>query len=69
MTRLGKLQDGIFPPKTKEYRISEVDKYDNLWFEMKFSGIPEIQKRNAEQYVANMAVTSPDRKFVIHEIG
>lgn len=65
MTRLEKLMDGKFPPKTKEYRIFELDKYDNAWFEMSFSGNPEIQKRNAETYVLN----HPDRRFKIEEHG
>ena len=64
MTRLAKLENGEFPPVTKEYRIFEVDKYGNKWFEMSFSGNPEIQKVNAENYVANL----PNRDFIIEEI-
>lgn len=52
--------------KTKEYRIFEVDKYGNKWFEMSFSGNADIQRANAETYVRNIR---DGREFVIEEIG
>jgi len=55
--------------KTKEYRIFELDKYDNAWFEMSYSGIPEIQKRNAEMYVEAKTAANPELRFKIEEHG
>ena len=52
--------------RTKEYRIFEVDKYGNRWFETSFTGNPEIQKANAENYIKNI---KDGREFVIEEHG
>ncbi len=52
--------------KSKEYRVFEIDKYGNRWFEMSFSGLADIQKRNAEQFVRNI---KDGRKFEIEEVG
>lgn len=53
---------------TKEYRIFELDKYDNAWFEMSYSGNPEIQKRNAEMYVASKQKVNPEARYKIEEV-
>ena len=55
--------------KTKEYRIFEEDKYGNLWYEMSYTGIPEIQKENAERYVEAKRAANPEMKFQIKEVG
>lgn len=55
--------------KTKEYRIYSVDKYDNQWFEMSFSGNPEIQKMNADIWISNEKAKDPLARFNIEEVG
>lgn len=53
---------------TREYRIFELDKYDNAWFEMSYSGNPEIQKRNAEMYVKSKVAANPEARYKIEEV-
>ena len=53
---------------TKEYRIFELDKYDNAWFEMYYSRNPEIQKRNAEMYVLSKQKANPEARYKIEEV-
>lgn len=55
--------------RSKEYRIFEEDKYGNLWFEMSYSGIPEIQKENAERYVNAKTAANPETKYQIKEVS
>lgn len=51
---------------TSEFRVFEVDKYGNKWFEISFAGNYEIQKRNAENYVK--AHETDTQKYVIEEV-
>ena len=55
--------------KTKEYRIFEVDKYENRWFATSFSGNPEIQKVNAEIWIKNRQSEGDETLYVIEEHG
>lgn len=55
--------------KTKEYRIFEVDKYENRWFATSFSGNPEIQKMNAEIWIKNKVAEGDETVYVIEEHG
>lgn len=55
--------------KTKEYRIFEVDKYENKWFTMSYSGNPEIQKQNAETWIRNRAAEGDETVYEIEEVG
>lgn len=54
--------------KTKEYRIFEVDTYGNKWYEMSFSGNPEIQKQNAETWVKNRLAEGNNTVYEIVEV-
>ena len=53
---------------TKEFRIFELDKYDNAWFERSYSGNNEIQKSNEEMYVLAKQKVNPEARYKIEEV-